>query len=158
MVAFPWPRLDFDYDSATEIAALRRHRNTARGRAIHSKANRNRLLLATWNIANLDAHERREQDYETLAEMLSWFDFIAIQEVNDDLVGLRGLMSKLPRSYQVLFSDKAGNNERLAYIFRTPKVRLLSKVGEIALTARERASSGCQGSNSASAGSTAIPI
>jgi hypothetical protein len=40
---------------------------------------------------------------------------------------------RLPDSYRALFSDAAGNNERLAYLYDSDKVTLLEKVGEIAI-------------------------
>jgi hypothetical protein len=95
-----------------------------------------RLLLATWNIANLGVHQRRDRDHRLLAEMIGWFDLVAIQEVNDDLAGLRAVVAHLPNDYHVVFSDAAGNNERLAFVFDTRKVTLLEKVGEIAIPPR----------------------
>ena len=52
MPAFPKPTFPYDFVVNTEKRALRRYRDTKPGRAIPNKAN-NRLLLATWNIANL---------------------------------------------------------------------------------------------------------
>ena len=65
--------------------------------------------------------------------MMSWFDLVAIQEVNDDLSGLRGIQQHLPPAMKTLFSDEAGNNERLAFIYDSTKVTLREKVGEIAI-------------------------
>ena len=48
--------------------------------------------------------------------MISWFDMVALQEVNDNLIGLRLIIQNLPSSFKVIFSDKAGNNERLAFV------------------------------------------
>ena len=50
--------------------------------------------------------ERRDKDYRILAELISWFDIVALQEVNDDLTGLRGIEQHLPASYRAVFSDK----------------------------------------------------
>jgi hypothetical protein len=57
MPSFPKPTFTFDYDADAERAALRHWRDTQPGRAIPAKA-ANRLLLATWNIANLGAQDR----------------------------------------------------------------------------------------------------
>lgn len=62
---------------------------------------------------------------------------MAIQEVNDNLEGLRGLQRHLPASYRALVSDRAGNQERLAFLYDENKVRLLEKVGEIAIPPSE---------------------
>ena len=47
--------------------------------------------------------------------------------------GLRGVMEKLPAGYRVIFSDAAGNNERMAFVYNSARVALLEKVGEIAI-------------------------
>lgn len=132
MPPFPKPTFDYDYDVTAEINALNQYRDTKPGRAIPPKA-ANRLLLATWNIANLGVQERRESDYQLIAHLVSWFDIVAIQEVNDNLAGLRAICQHLPTSYRCLFSDIAGNKERLAFVYDTTKVTLLEKVGEIAI-------------------------
>lgn len=87
----------------------------------------------TWNIANLGVQDRRAQDYRLIAEILSWSDIAAIQELNDDLTGLRTLLEHLPQHYRVLFSDPAGNNERLAFLYDEREVILGKEVGEVAL-------------------------
>jgi hypothetical protein len=61
MPAFPKPSFTFDYDADAERAALRQWRDTQPGRAIPAK-DANRLLLATWNIANLCAQDRGPKD------------------------------------------------------------------------------------------------
>jgi endonuclease/exonuclease/phosphatase family metal-dependent hydrolase len=142
MPPFPKPSFEYAYNVATQIAALRNYRDTKPGRAIPAKAS-DRLLVASWNIANLGLQERRERDYRLLAEMISWFDLVAIQEVNDNLVGLRGILRHLASmpaggSWRTLFSDKAGNNERLAYIYDASKVTVCDKVGEIAIPPSEQ--------------------
>jgi endonuclease/exonuclease/phosphatase family metal-dependent hydrolase len=131
MPEFPKPNFPFTYTISQEIQALENWRNTKPGRAIPAKAN-GRLLLATWNIANLGAQDRNPEDYQLLAEMISWFDLIAIQEVNDDLRGIRAVAANLP-GYQMLFSDTAGNRERLAYLYDASKITVREKVGEIAI-------------------------
>ena len=132
MPPFPRPAFDYDYQVAAEVAAMRDYRDNQPGRAIPDKA-AGRLLVATWNVANLGVQERRDQDYRLIAELVTWFDLVAIQEVNDDLRGLRAIQPHLPPSFRVLFSDAGGNNERLAFLYDTGKVQLLEKVGEVAV-------------------------
>ncbi len=136
MPPFEKPSFSYDYDVSTQIAALRQWEGTKPGRDIPDKHSTN-LLLATWNIANLGLQERRPQDYEVIGEIVSWFDLIAVQEVNDDLEGLKAIQARLPNQYRVLFSDKAGNKERLTFIYDSNKVTLLEKVGEIAIPPSE---------------------
>lgn len=136
MPSFPKPSFAFDYQVGTETEALQDYRDTKPGRQIPTKS-QDRLLLASWNIANLGLHKRRDKDYQILAEMISWFDLAALQEVNDNLEGLRSIQQHLPDSYRALFSDKAGNDERMAFVYDTSKLSLLEKVGEIAVPPKD---------------------
>ena len=138
MPSFPKPSFTYNYQVDIEINNLKNYKNTAPGRAIPSKSS-NRLLIATWNIANLGLQDRKDNDYQLIAEMISWFDMVALQEVNDNLIGLRSIMQNLPSSFKVIFSDKAGNNERLAFLYDTTsdKVTPLEKFGEIAVPPKD---------------------
>jgi endonuclease/exonuclease/phosphatase family metal-dependent hydrolase len=132
MPPFPKPIFSYEYELPAQLEALRRYRDTKPGRTIPAKAD-DRLLLATWNIANLGVQERRDSDHRLLAEILSWFDLAAIQESNDNRQGIRGIQSQLPDYYRLLFSDAAGNNERLTFLYDSRKVGQLEEVGELAI-------------------------
>jgi endonuclease/exonuclease/phosphatase family metal-dependent hydrolase len=125
---FPKPDFPFTYDVAAEVAHLRAHRQT---RLIPARAAA-RLLVATWNIANFGAQERRDQDRALIAEIVSWFDLVAIQECRENFGDLFDLHDKLPNSYRVIMSDAAGNNERTAFLYDSSKLTLLEEIGEIA--------------------------
>lgn len=132
MPAFEEPDLTYNYQVSSQINALRAYRRHKPGRAIPKKV-ADRLLLATWNVSNLGLQQRRDKDYRLIAELISWFDLVALQEVNDDLSGLRAVQRHLPPSFRALFSDYAGNKERLTFLYDSTKVTLLEKVGEIAI-------------------------
>jgi len=132
MPPFDKPDFTHDYDPPSEIDALWAYRQNKPGRAIPDKAV-DRLLVATWNVANLGMQERRDKDYRLIAELVSWFDLVAMQEINDNLSGLRAIQPHLPSSFRVLFSDYAGNDERLGFLYDASKVTLLEKVGEVAI-------------------------
>lgn len=121
-----------EYRVAAQIAALREHAALP-DRAVPPKSE-DRLLLATWNIANLGLQERRDKDHRLLAEIISWFDLVALQEVNEDLRGLRGLQQHLPDRYRALFSDAGGNDERFVFLYDAERVTLLEEVGELTVT------------------------
>jgi endonuclease/exonuclease/phosphatase family metal-dependent hydrolase len=132
MPPFPRPKWDADFpiDVAKELTALRAH---AEERGVPQRSP-DRLLLATWNIANLGVQKRDDpKDYVLLAEIVSWFDIVAVQEVNDNLAGLRALMAKLPGHYRTLFSEASGNQERVAFVYDTRIVQQLEKVGRLSI-------------------------
>lgn len=128
MPVFPKPTFAFTYDPAVERLHLKDHKHA---RGIPARA-ADTLLAATWNIANLGAQQRRSQDRELLAEVIGWFDIVAVQEVRENFGDLFDIHQKLPPSYRVLMSDSAGNNERMAFLFDSDKLRPLEEVGEIA--------------------------
>jgi endonuclease/exonuclease/phosphatase family metal-dependent hydrolase len=134
MPPFNEPSFVFDYNLEEEILRLRSYRDTAPGRAIPRKGS-DRLLMATWNIANLGhpGQRRNDQDLRLIAEMLSWFDLIAIQEVHDSLRDLRTVLSYLPEGYRAIFTDKAGNDERMTFVYDGARVSPLECIGEIAI-------------------------
>ena len=136
MPPFPKPRFDYEINLKTELTALRDYERGEPGRAIPDKHAGN-LLLATWNIANLGVQKRSPEAYRLIAEILSWFDVIAIQEVNDNPSGLLALRSELPRSYGFVYSDASGNKERLTYVYDTLKVTLSDEIGEVAFPPSE---------------------
>jgi endonuclease/exonuclease/phosphatase family metal-dependent hydrolase len=139
MPAFAKPDFDFDYDVVAEIGHLRRWRDRQPGRKVPRKSRDKHLLVASWNIANLGAQQRRPQDHALLAELLSWFDLVAVQEVRENLADFDLLRAALPARYRALYSDAAGNDERLLFVYDSHKLALLEEVGEIALAPSEAA-------------------
>lgn len=133
MPSFRKPKFSYNFKLVEEIQHLLSHK---RKRHVPEKEE-SHLLIATWNIANLGLQKRWDDHYILLAEIISWFDIIAIQEVNQNLIGLKALESILPSHYSLIFSDKAGNNERSAFIYDNKKVKLLELVGEIAIAPKD---------------------
>lgn len=56
--------------------------------------------------------KRTADDLALMAEVIGWFDLVAIQELADDLTQLRSLMDYLASDYRVILSDIGGNDER----------------------------------------------
>ncbi len=133
MVSFEKPRFTFNFDFDSEIEILKMHKGI---RQIPTKSN-DTLLIATWNIANLGLHKRTEDHYRLIAEVLSWFDIIAIQEVYDDLTGLYNLESFIGSEYQLIFNDKGGNDERAAFFYDSQKVSQNQMTGELAIPPKD---------------------
>ena len=80
MAEFEKPKVDYAYDVVTERKALQELKVK---RGIPEKTP-NTLLIATWNLANFGAQDRRDDDIKLMAEILSWFDLIAVQEVREN--------------------------------------------------------------------------
>lgn len=97
----------------------------------------NRLLVATWNIANLGAQDRPPRALRVIAHILSRFDLIAVQEVNDNYRIFEKIVARMDGDFDFMLSDKAGNSERLAFIYRRGKVTLDKLWGEVALNKNE---------------------
>ncbi len=96
------------------------------------------LLLATFNIRDFDSNKfghgkRLPESYYYLAEMISAFDVVALQEVNEDLSGLKKLMKVLGGTWEYIATDTSGNNERMVFLYDTCKVRFRKIAGEIVL-------------------------
>jgi endonuclease/exonuclease/phosphatase family metal-dependent hydrolase len=151
MPPFPRPRFDFTYDLARERAALRAYRRDKPGRQIPAKA-KDRLLIGTWNVANLGVQDRLDDDHALIAEVISWFDLVAVQEVNDDLRGILAIHDHLPSRYDLLFSDASGNRERQAFLYDSRKVKRLREVGRIAIPPSQLPKIARQGAVTAFAG------
>jgi endonuclease/exonuclease/phosphatase family metal-dependent hydrolase len=135
MPPFRQPTFPYAWDVDHELEALRDYSKQP-DRAIPKKGP-GHMLLVTWNIANLGVQKRRAKDYRLIAEIISWFDIAGLQEVNDNLEGLRAILAELPDHYRVLFSDAGGNRERFAFVYDRRKVTPLEEVGEVTIPAKE---------------------
>lgn len=98
------------------------------------------MRLASWNIREFDSATyglRTNDAYYYIAEIISRFDLVAVQEVRRDLKALEELMHHLGPNWQYLVTDttegKRGNNERLAFLFDTRKIRFQGVAGELVL-------------------------
>ena len=96
------------------------------------------LLLGSWNLRDFDSNKfrhgkRLNESFYYIAEIISAFDIVALQEVNEDLSGLRKLMRYLGPSWDSIATDTAGNNERMVFVFDRNKVWFRDIAGEIVL-------------------------
>lgn len=137
------PNPEHTYQPLTEISNLINHRDAqpadpAKNRNIPIPGEAGKILLASWNIANLGVHKRRSNDLKVIAEILSWFEIVAIQEVADNLTDFIGILDELPGHFAWIFSDRAGNDERSAYIYDTRRVNLSPKIGEVVIVDSDR--------------------
>src|SRR5512143_66391 len=106
--------------------------------AIPAKSVDNTLLLASWNIREFGGNKyggREDEALYYIAEILSRFGLIAVQEIRDSLDALDRLMNILGSWWKYLVSDVTlgpqGNNERLSYIYDTRKLSFGGLAGEL---------------------------
>ncbi|MGD9711412.1 MAG: endonuclease/exonuclease/phosphatase family protein, partial [Thermomicrobiales bacterium] len=130
-----------DHDASERCAK----RLLAMRRDLRSLANRKSdrsLLLATWNIRDFDSNEFRQgprlpETFFYIAEIISCFDLVAVQEVSRDLSALYQVMEILGPEWQFIATDTtegvSGNGERMAFVYNTEKVRFRQIAGEIVL-------------------------
>ncbi len=116
------------------------------------------LLVATWNIrafgdltekwksSDDDSPKRDLGSVLCIAEIVSRFDVVAIQEVKDNLKGLRDLMRVLGSDWGLIMTDTneggVGNSERMAYVFDTRRVKPSGLAGELVVPPEWRDTTG----------------
>jgi len=119
-----------------ELEAL----NRSLDQVIPNKLIDQNLLIATWNIRSFasltrkwtalesDSPKRDLRGLRAICDIVSRFDVVAIQEVKGDLRALRDTMKYLGESWSFVMTDitlgDAGNDERMAFVFDTSRVKL----------------------------------
>jgi endonuclease/exonuclease/phosphatase family metal-dependent hydrolase len=122
-------------DVATELTAL----GAALDAQIPAKSIDRNLLIATWNIRHFggltekwrsepgDVPKRDLASLRYVAEIAARFDVLAIQEVRDDIKCLRHMLRLLGEHWAIILTDvtqgSAGNDERLAFLFDTRRIK-----------------------------------
>lgn len=104
----------------------------------------NTLLVASWNLREFGGNKYKGRDLESLiyiAEILSRFDLVAVQEVRSDLANLEHLMRVLGGWWKFLVSDvtsgRSGNGERTAFIYDSRKLSFGGLAGELVPEAKK---------------------
>ncbi len=110
--------------------------------AIPEKTRDSTLILGTWNIRNFDDNRfmnghRTTEDLYYIAEIISRFDVLAVQEICSDTTPLDNLMYLLGNDYSYIVTDvtegQSGNGERLGFIYDQRKVSFKGVAGELVL-------------------------
>lgn len=112
-------------------------------RTVPAKDSEDNLLLSTFNIRDLGKRNRRgwgkrlPESWFYIAETISRFDFVAVQEVNE-LEEWQQIMSILGSNWSYIATDETdpmlgGNGERMTFAYDNRKVRFQSIAGEIVL-------------------------
>ncbi|MDR3246230.1 MAG: endonuclease/exonuclease/phosphatase family protein [Prevotellaceae bacterium] len=94
------------------------------------------LLLATWNIREF-GNNRRTESLHYIAEIISRFDVVAVQEVAANKEGLNKVMSFLDGNWDcftsVSTSGTSGGGERMAFLYDKSKIVYDKELGDIVL-------------------------
>jgi hypothetical protein len=121
---------------AERLLALR---NALRA-AVPPKRVDDHLLLATWNLREFGGSKGGGRSVEAMAyiaEIVSHFDLVAVQEVRADLGGLDALRRLLGPWWKAVYTDvtagRSGNGERLCFLYDTRVVTFDGLAGEIVL-------------------------
>lgn len=129
-----------DFSKAEKIRTINNLLNLRRYIAenIQVKKNDKNLILSSWNIKQFGfLKQRLPESYFYIAEIISGFDLVAVQEVKKGLKDLEILMKLLGSDWHYLMTDvtegNAGNSERFAYIYNTKRVDFTGLAGEIVL-------------------------
>lgn len=103
------------------------------------------MRLATWNIREFPSGKygsRLPESIYYIAEIISHFDIVAVQEVREDLGNLKEVMTILGRTWKFIATDvtegAGGNRERMVFIYNSHKVRFRNVAGEITLSGKDR--------------------
>jgi len=135
-------------DAPREVALELEKLSTALDAVVPVKQLDRNLLVATWNLRAFggltkrwanepgDSPSRNLADLRCITEIVTRFDVVAVQEVRGDLRALRHLLKALGPDWGVIMTDvtqtKEGNNERLAFVFDTRRVKPSGLAGEFA--------------------------
>ncbi|MEO0329191.1 MAG: endonuclease/exonuclease/phosphatase family protein [Pseudomonadota bacterium] len=129
-----------DIDVETKLRAIKGiiRLKMALGVQIPARKSEENLLIASWNIKEFGhTKQRRPEAYLYIAEIISNFDLVVIQEVKSTLKDLYLLKRLLGNDWEYLVSDitsgKDGNSERSAYVYNTKRVKLSGIAGELVL-------------------------
>ena len=141
-----------------EILADLKRLRSALDAEVPAKALDRNLLIATWNIRALgDLTEKWEStDEDTpkrdlhsllcIAEIVSRFDVVAVQEAKDNLKALRHMLKVLGPNWGLSLTDVTegapGNAERMAFLFATRRVQLSGLACELVVPQEQLGSIG----------------
>jgi len=98
------------------------------------------VRIATWNIRDFGKKKYKGRSFEAtyyIAEIISNFDILALQEISADLKAFEKLVKILGPSWSYVATDvtdgSAGNQERMVFLYNTDKVLFRKIAGELTL-------------------------
>lgn len=133
MQSAPRPQFTYNEDFLRERTALLYHRDKKPGRRI-PKSSGDNIIFATWNLSNLGAHDRGEVHLKLIAEIISWFDLVSLQEISENYTHILKIVEFLGGKYRVIFSAPTEWGDRRAFIFNTKKVSLTHEISHLIIS------------------------
>ena len=108
---------------------------------IEAKRRPNSLIIGSWNIKHFDGgRPRLPESFHYIAEIIDHFDICALQEVKN-IWAVERLSDLLGPNWEYFINDSSkvgrGNNERMAYLYNTNKVRFKNLIGELMFDKRD---------------------
>ena len=98
------------------------------------------MVLATWNLREFDSPSfgnRMDESFYYIAEIISRFDLVAVQEIRKDLYALKKLCGILGVNWKYIVSDvtegSKGNKERMGFLYDSRKLKFSGLAGELVL-------------------------
>jgi hypothetical protein len=96
------------------------------------------VVIGSFNALKLGKDDDNKKRWNFLKRFVSRYDLLAIQEVMDDLSGIRRLKKMLGSSFELIVSDTTGAipgsrglRERLAYLYRPERIELKELTSDI---------------------------
>jgi endonuclease/exonuclease/phosphatase family metal-dependent hydrolase len=133
---------------ADQLEAL----STVLDRQLQAKTSTN-LLVATWNVRAFDRFAatwrsvrgdspiRDRSNVACIAEIVRRFDVVAVQEVRRSAQAFQAMMRDLGEQWAFLVTDvtegRAGNSERLAFVYDTTRLRSSGLACELVVAAKD---------------------
>ena len=96
------------------------------------------VVIGSFNALKLGKDSDDDKRWDFLKRFISRYDLLAIQEVMDDLSGIRRLKKELGSKYELIVSDTTGAipgarglRERLAFLYRPDRIELNELTSDI---------------------------
>lgn len=134
MRAHEKPDFPYTFEVNEQIDLIKKHQ---KHRGI-PKADDKNLIVATWNLTNFGLQERESDHLKLMAEIVKPFDVVAIQEVADDVTQLYELLTYMEGEWKAIYTDVAGNYERLGYLYQADRVQPTELAAELAMRGYQR--------------------
>ncbi len=106
-------------------------------RTIPPRSYESNLLLATWALRSFGKFDGDTETLFYMAQVITSFDLVALQEVDYNLGRIRALVDVLGPDWSLLVTDEApgrtGNNERFAFLYYQPRVEFQNFTTQVIL-------------------------